>query len=44
MELGILLSKKECLACHKNIDRVRELGKNDGFRWHCERYKKSFSS
>ena len=44
MELGLLFSKNECPTCHRNMDRVRELRKKDGFRWHCRRCRKSFSS
>ena len=44
MELGLLLSENECPTCHRNIGRVRELRKNDGFWWRCGRCRKSFSS
>ena len=44
IQLRILLSENECPICHKNMDRVRELRKKDGFIWHCEGCKKSLSS
>ena len=44
MELGLLLSENECPTCHRNMGRVRELKKKDGFRRRCGRCRKSFSS